>query len=221
MRKVLMTLVAVTFAVGTTTACATKKFVNTRVSEVNDKVTNLGKSLEETQERVTKNEQRIGEVDRKADAVGQRAEAANKSAGEARSAADAAAAKAEAVDVATRKLVYEVTLTEDKAKFALGQAELTDEAKVEIDDLVKTLASEPKNVFLEVEGHTDSTGSAEYNKRLGMERADAVKMYIYETHNIPLHKINVVSYGEDRPVAPNKTRDGRAQNRRVVIKVRS
>ena len=50
-------------------------------------------------------------------------------------------------------------------------------------------------------------------------RAEAVKRYLYEKHQVPLHKINVISYGEDKPVSPNKTRAGRAQNRRVVIKV--
>jgi outer membrane protein OmpA-like peptidoglycan-associated protein len=57
------------------------------------------------------------------------------------------------------------------------------------------------------------------NEKLGLARAEAVKRYLYEKHQIPLHKINVISYGEEKPVAPNNTRDGRAQNRRVVIKV--
>ena len=74
-------------------------------------------------------------------------------------------------------------------------------------------------MFLEIEGHTDSTGSAELNQKLGLERAEAVKMYLYEQHKVPLHKMNVISYGEDKPSAPNDTRDGRAQNRRVVIRV--
>jgi len=159
------------------------------VDEVNTKVTNLSRSVEETQERVKKNEQRIGEVDKKADAAGQRAEAANRSAADAKTEATTAAVKADAVDAASRKLVFEVTLTEDKAKFALGKAELTDEAKAEIDALVSTLAAQPKNMYLEIEGHTDATGSEAYNKGLGLERAEAVKMYLYEAHNIPLHKI--------------------------------
>ena len=57
------------------------------------------------------------------------------------------------------------------------------------------------------------------NYKLGLERAESVKRYLYETHQVPLHKINVISYGEEKPIAPNKTKDGRAQNRRVVIKV--
>ena len=66
-----------------------------------------------------------------------------------------------------------------------------------------------------------NVGGKELNEKLGMERAEAVKRYLYEQHQIPLHKINVISYGEDKPVAPNNPRQGRAQNRRVVVKVLS
>src|ERR687893_523198 len=78
-----------------------------------------------------------------------------------------------------------------------------------------------KGVFIEIEGHTDNVGASEVNERIGLERAESVKRYIYESHQVPLHKINVISYGEEKPVSPNKTRDGRAQNRRVVIRVLS
>ena len=84
---------------------------------------------------------------------------------------------------------------------------------------MQQLTADPKNVYLEIEGHTDSVGSPTLNERLGLERAEAVKRYLYEQHSIPLHKMNVISFGETKPVAPNGTRDGRAQNRRVVIKV--
>jgi len=218
MRRLLFALPILALAMGPT-ACATKKYVNTRVTEVNDKVTSVGKSLEETQERTRKNEQRIAEVDVKADSAAQRAEEANRSAGEARAAADNAGARAEAIDRASRRLVYEVVLSEDKTKFTSGRAMLTPEATTEIDRLVQALQTEPKNVYLEIEGHTDSTGATTYNERLGLERAEAVKRYLYEQHSIPLHKMNVISYGESKPLAPNTTRDGRSQNRRVVIKV--
>ena len=81
------------------------------------------------------------------------------------------------------------------------------------------MQQEARQVFIEIEGHTDSVGSPAYNERLGLQRAEAVKRYLYEQHHIPLHKMNVISFGEAKPVAPNKTRDGRAQNRRVVVKV--
>ena len=87
--------------------------------------------------------------------------------------------------------------------------------------MVGQLKADPKNVFIEIEGHTDNVGDKTLNEKLGMERAEAVKRYLYEQHQIPLHKINVISYGEDKPVAPNNNRDGRAQNRRVVVKVLS
>jgi outer membrane protein OmpA-like peptidoglycan-associated protein len=218
MRQVLLATAVVALAVGPT-ACASKKYVNQRVTEVNDKVTTLSTSLEETQERTRKNEQRIGEVDQKADAANTRAEAAGKAASDARTAADKAGEAADALDKASRRLVYEVVLTDDNSKFKSGRALLSDDAKAEIDKLVQTLQSDPKNVFLEVEGHTDAVGSKEFNDQLGLQRAEAVKVYLYENHNVPLHKINVISFGETKPVAPNNTRAGRAQNRRVVIKV--
>ncbi len=76
-------------------------------------------------------------------------------------------------------------------------------------------------VIAEWSGHADSTGSKHRNMQLGMERAESVKLYLYDQHNVPLHKMNVLSFGEDRPMAQNDTPEGRAQNRRVVIRVRS
>jgi len=76
-----------------------------------------------------------------------------------------------------------------------------------------------KTVYLEIEGHTDNVGSEEYNKVLGERRAEAVRVYLNEKGGIPLHAMNVISYGEDEPVSDNGSRTGRAQNRRVVIRV--
>jgi outer membrane protein OmpA-like peptidoglycan-associated protein len=110
-------------------------------------------------------------------------------------------------------------LNEDQGNFKFGKTELPDEAKAALDQMIEQLKADPKAAYFEIEGHTDNVGPAEVNERLGLERAEAVKMYLYEHHQIPLFKMNVISYGEDKPVAPNKTRAGRAQNRRVVIKV--
>jgi outer membrane protein OmpA-like peptidoglycan-associated protein len=225
MRKSLFaaSMLAVTVAVAP--ACATKGFVRTEVGNVNSKVDTLSGSLEETQERTRQNEERIGAVDTKAEAAG-------RSATEARAAADAAAAAAKDVDTrlgtrineveaSSRRLVYEVTLSEDQGNFRFGQTELPDEAKARLDQMVNQLKADPKGVFIEIEGHTDNVGSRDLNHRLGLERAETVKRYLYEQHQVPLHKINVISYGEAKPVAENNTRAGRAQNRRVVIRVLS
>jgi peptidoglycan-associated lipoprotein len=216
MKKFGLAIPVLAIALGGTTACATKKFVRTNVGEVNEKVDTLSKSVEETQERTRANEGKINEVDQRAQAG---ITAADKRAADARAAADAVNLRTDAIDRASKRLVYEVVLSEDKGNFKFGKAAMPDEAKAEIDQLVQQLKAEPKGAYIEIEGHTDAAGPSNINYQLGLERAENVKRYLYEQHQVPLHKINVISYGEEKPIAPNKTRDGRAQNRRVVIKV--
>ncbi|HUO11267.1 MAG TPA: OmpA family protein, partial [Caulobacteraceae bacterium] len=69
-----------------------------------------------------------------------------------------------------------------------------------------------------IQGHTDSTGSKAENVRLGEERAEAVRLFFYQ-QGVPLNRMSTISYGDASPVAPNNTRAGRAQNRRVVVVV--
>jgi len=228
MRKSLFAVSMLALTVAAAPACATKKFVKTEVGNVNSKVDTLAGTVEETQERTRRNEERIGVVDEKAEAAG-------RSATSARAAADAAASAAKevdgrvvvvnnrvnAVEAASRRLIFEVTLSEDQGNFAFNKAELPDPAKARLDQMVSSLKADPKTIFIEIEGHTDNVGPTEVNQRIGLERAEAVKKYLYEQHQVPLHKINVISYGEEKPVAPNNTKDGRAQNRRVVVKVLS
>jgi peptidoglycan-associated lipoprotein len=222
-RKFLVALPIVVIAVGGSTACATKKYVRTSVGEVNQKVDSQGRAIEETQERTRKNEGRISEVDTRAQAAAQAAQAANDAAAAAHSAANAVGTEAngkfDAIDKASKRLVYEVVLSEDQGNFKFGKTVLPDEAKAKIDEMVAQMKQDPKNIYLEIEGHTDNVGDKVTNEKIGLARADAVKRYLYEQYQIPLHKMNVISYGKDKPVAPNKTKAGRAQNRRVVIKV--
>jgi peptidoglycan-associated lipoprotein len=219
MQKFFVAVSISALAIGGSTACATKKFVRTSVGEVNEKVDSMGRSLEETQERTRQNEGRIVVVDQKADQATQSARQANVAAGEARFAADAAATKADAVDKASKRLVFEVVLSEDEGNFKFGKTVLPEEARAKLDAMITQLKADPKGAYFEVEGHTDNVGDKKLNERIGLERAEAVKRYLYEQHQVPLHKINVISYGEEKPIAPNKTKAGRAQNRRVVIKV--
>jgi outer membrane protein OmpA-like peptidoglycan-associated protein len=219
MRNFFVAVPIALLAIGGSTACATKKFVRTSVGEVNDKVDSVGKSLEETQERTRQNEGKIATVDQKADRAALSAQQANSAAADARSAADMAAGKADAVDKASKRLVYEVVLSEDEGNFKFGKTVLPDEAKAKLDEMLTAIKADPKGAYFEIEGHTDNVGNKLLNERIGLERAEAVKRYLYEQHQVPLHKMNVISYGEDRPIAPNKTKAGRAQNRRVVIKV--
>ena len=226
-RKLFMAATLAVFAIGGTTACATKKFVRTNVGQVNEKVDSLGRTVEETQERTRQNEGRISDVDQRAQAgiakASQAAEAANSNANNVRTEAAAATkavdTKVDAMDKANKRLVFEVVLSEDSGNFKFGGIDLPQEAKAKLDEMIEKLKADPKGAFFEIEGHTDNVGDAKVNERIGLERAEAVKRYLYEQHQIPLHKMNVISYGEDKPVAPNKTKEGRAQNRRVVVKV--
>ncbi len=219
MKRLLLAIPIAALAIGGSSACATKKYVRTRVGEVNDKVETVSKSLEETQERTRKNEAAITETNERVGQVDQKAEAAGRSAADARNAANAAASKADAVDKANKRLIYEVTLSEDQGGFKFGKATLPEEAQTRLDQIVEQLKANPNGAYIEVAGYTDNRGSKEFNQRLGLERAEAVRKYLYEKYQIPLHKINVISYGADDPVAPNKTKDGRAKNRRVVVRV--
>jgi len=226
LRKFFVAIPITVLCIGASTACATKKFVRSSVGEVNEKVDSQGRAIEETQERTRKNEGRISEVDAKAQEAGQSAQKANDAAASANTAASAAArvgneanTKFDTMDKASKRLVYEVVLSEDQGNFKFGKAELPDEVKAKIDEMVTNLKADPKNVFIEIEGHTDNVGTPQTNEKIGLERAQAVERYLYEQFQIPLHKMNIISYGESKPVGPNKTRADRAKNRRVVIRV--
>jgi peptidoglycan-associated lipoprotein len=207
-------------------ACATKGFVKTQVAVVNTRVDTLTQSIEETQERTRLNEGAIKDTDQKAqgaqasaDQARQAASAAGTDAKVAGTKADGVAAKTDAIDKASRRIVYTLVLSDDEGQFKFGKAELPDEAKANIDKLVTQLKTEPNGAYLEIAGYTDSVGGTGLNERIGLERAEHVKRYLFEQHQIPLHKMNVISYGEANPVASNKTAVGRAQNRRIVIRV--
>src|ERR1051325_7695415 len=172
-RKMFMAIPIAVMAIGGT-ACASKKFVRTSVGEVNDKVDSLGRSVEETQERTRRNEGKISEVDQKAGAAQQAADQAGQSANQANQAATAAHNAANAVgnkfdefDKSNRRLVYEVVLSEDSGNFKFGKTTLPDEAKQKIDEVVGQLKQDPKNVWIEIEGHTDNVGNKVVNEKNG------------------------------------------------------
>ncbi len=184
--------------------CATKKFVSGEVdksSAASEKhISDVESQVEQTQTTVSNHEQRIQELDKSTRDALDRANDAGK--------------------LAQGKFNYSVVLSDDKAHFPLNRHELSKEAKSELDEFVDHLKGDDKNVYLEIQGHTDSTGSSEYNMRLGEERAEAVRLYLNEK-GVALNRMGTISYGETVPVDSNKTRVGRSKNRRVVIIVLS
>jgi len=188
------------------TGCATKKYVrqetgavDTRVDQVEGQVEEAQTRLDTHQRRIDKNEQQIGEASKTAQEALQRAMDAGK--------------------LAEGKFLYETVLTDEKVKFGFDTSELSPEAKAALDEFAEQLKSGNQSVYIEIQGHTDSVGSEKYNEELGLLRAEAVRRYLSQQHKLPLHRINVISYGETAPVADNGTREGRSQNRRVVLVV--
>ncbi|HSD65165.1 MAG TPA: OmpA family protein [Vicinamibacteria bacterium] len=207
MRTLIVPLLAASVALA---GCAKKSYVQREVGEVNKKVDAVSSEVEKTQQRVQQTEVRIDAVDK----------SAQSGISEAKGSAQAAMSKAQDAEKAAKgKLIYTVTLSNDKVRFPVNKAEISDEAKAMIDEAVAPLVQANRGVYFEIEGHTDSTGEASYNFRLGEERALAVRDYIAKKHGIALSRLNVISYGEEKPVTENKTREDRAQNRRVVIRI--
>ncbi len=203
--------VVITFAVAlVASGCASKKYVSKEVGAVNQKLETLSDSVERNQERIGRNEGEIQKVNAKADEAGQLAASAHD---------EAERAFTEAQLAMNGKLLYEITLSNDKVNFAFNASELAPDAQMLVDELAEKVKADNRGLWIEIEGHTDATGEANYNKELGLARAEAVRDYLYQVHGIPLHRVAVYSFGEEQPVADNMSREGRARNRRVVVKV--
>jgi peptidoglycan-associated lipoprotein len=190
--------------------CATKRYVSREVGEIDGKVDGLSSSIESTQDRVRANEARLDQVNEQSQA----------GISDARSRAEQAMSTASEAEKASKgKLVYAVTLSDDKVTFPFNKAELGEDAQKVVADTVSPLVAQNRGVYLEIEGHTDSTGTKEFNKALGEQRASAVREYLHDREGIALNRMEVISYGDAEPVVDNATPEHRAQNRRVVIKV--
>jgi outer membrane protein OmpA-like peptidoglycan-associated protein len=171
--------------------CATKSYVREQVGMVDAKET-------ATQAEVANHQAHLSQLDRTSQEALERAEAAHK--------------------LAEGKFLYTVVLSDDSVKFPAYSAQLSPEAKTRLLDLVQKLKQENKNVYLEIQGHTDNTGSKPANVRLGEARAEAVRLFMNQ-QGVALNRMATISYGPDAPVASDKTAAGRAQNRRVVLVV--
>ena len=198
-RKPWIVALSLTAALVGTTGCATKKYVKQETGAVNTRVDEVQGQVEQTQTRLNTHDKQIGEISQTAQDALRRAQEAGK--------------------LAQGKFLYETVLTDDKVKFGFDTSDLSPEGQAAIDEFAARIKEENKNVYVEIQGHTDNVGSEKYNEELGLLRAEAVRRYLNQKQSFPLHRINVISYGESSPVADNKTREGRSQNRRVALVV--
>lgn len=208
----------VTFALGAVllialiagVGCASKGFVRDEVAALDQKVEGVETSVEENQKRIKEHDERLATLgslikEQETELSNQRSEFDSKI--------------TEVKKAAQGKLIFQETLRNDQTKFKFDSYELSDEAKIALDVFVQKLVEENRGVYLEIQGHTDSTGPEDWNLILGRKRAEAARDYLHKKYSIPLHRMEVVSYGGEQPVGDNSTRDGREQNRRVVILV--
>ncbi len=205
-------LVAIVFIVGLIAGpgCATKKFVMGEIATVDQKVEGIENSVEENQKRIKEHDERLATLgslitQQESELSKQKSEIDTK--------------LSEVKEYARGRLVFQEVLRNEEAKFKFDSYELSSEAQTILDEFVEMLVAQDKGVYLEIQGHTDSTGPEEWNLILGKKRAEAVMEYLHKKYRIPLHRMEVISYGGDAPVGDNSTRQGRAQNRRVVILV--
>jgi outer membrane protein OmpA-like peptidoglycan-associated protein len=176
--------------------CATKKYVGEQVGQVSTRVDSVSGQVNDVTAKVADHDTKLANLDQSTKDALERATAAGK--------------------LAEGKFLYSQVLQDDSMKFGVSKAALSPEAQARLDAFVEKLKTDNRNVYIEVQGHTDATGPKEVNYRLGEERAEAVRRYLNE-HGVALNRIGTISYGADDPVAPNNKRDGRAQNRRVVL----
>ena len=225
MNKVALALIVTAFAA---TGCATKDYVH---EYVDGQVVPVSKRVDGVEGRLAANESRLvaGETASREglQALGRRADATDAALkdhvalidGASRTAHEALDRAKAAGKLAEGKFMYEVTMSDDTVKFSLEGAELSAATKQQLDAFADKLKSENRNVYIEIQGHTDTTGSETYNLKLSGERAEMVKRYLNMKGGIPLHRMATIAYGETAPVADNKTRAGRESNRRVVLVV--
>ena len=184
-------------------ACATQKSVDEKIAaaqaNTNQKIESVASQVEDLQQKQQQTDVRLEQLSQSAQEALKRAQ--------------------EAGVLSKGKVVFEQTFAEDRVKFKLDSAELSQEAKTALDEFGNRVKALTDQYFIEIQGHTDDTGTERHNEELGQRRAESVRRYLSREHKLPLNRMSTISYGDTLPVESNKTRAGRTANRRVVLVV--
>lgn len=203
MKRVSITLLSMLIIGSLVSGCATTTSVDKKIAEsqaqTDAKIESMGGQVEDLQERQTATEARVEEIGRGAEEALKRA--------------------TEAGLLAKGKIAFQQSFSEDRVRFKLDSYELTNDAKAALDEFATRVKQMDGGIFMEIQGHTDDTGSSEHNDRLGQQRAEAVRRYLSRQHQLPLGRMSTISYGDTLPIESNRTRAGRERNRRVVVVV--
>ena len=189
-------------------ACATTSDVDKKIAEnqakTDKKIESVATQVEDLQDKQKVTDTKLEDQQKAIEQLSQ-------------SAKDALQRANEAGVLAKGKVVLQESFTEDRVRFKTSSYELTKDAKAALDEFAEKVKQLDARVWIEIQGHTDDTGGADFNDALGQQRAEAVRRYLARQHKFPLSRMSTISYGDTLPVAPNKTAKGRSQNRRVVI----
>ena len=215
-------VIALAASMAATVGCASKNYVKqqttpliNKTNELDDLTAQNSKAIKDVDARAQAG---IQQVNAAAAAADQKAQAAGQSAAQAQTSADNAVHRVDALSNAVANLDNYRVVSESAVHFGFDKDFLTKDAKAELDKLGSTVPN-TKGYIITVEGGTDSVGPADYNYALSERRANAVIQYLGAKYNVPPHKIYLIGLGKDKPVQDNKSRDGRAANRRVDIRL--
>ncbi len=200
--KIIRTVSAVTLA-SLLGACATNSAVDKKIQDsqatTNQRIESVASQVEDLQTKQKQTDVRLDQLSQEAREALKRAQ--------------------DAGVLAKGRVVFEQAFTEDRVRFGSDKYELDQTAQTALSDFANKVKALDTQYFVEIQGHTDDTGSSKYNEDLGQRRADSVRRYLSRQFSLPLNRMSTISYGDTLPVSSNKTRAGRAQNRRVVMVV--
>lgn len=205
--KTIVRIVSITALAALLGACATTKSVDEKIAQsVAQSQADTNKKIESVASQVEQVQQHQKEQDAQLATLSQEAK-------------DALKRAQDAGVLAKGKVVFQQTFTEDRVKFKSGSYDFNKGAKAALDEFAGKVKGLNEQYFIEIQGHTDDVGGSKYNDELGQRRAESVRRYLSRSAQLPLNRMSTISYGDTLPVGSNKTKKGRAENRRVVLVV--
>ena len=215
-------IVCLAVSMAATVGCASKNYVKQQTTPLINKTNELddltAKNTRDIKDVDARAQAGIAAVNAKAADVDQKAQAAGQSAAQAQQVADAASGRVGVLTNTVANLDNYHAVAETSVKFAFNRDSLTSKAKEALDQLAASITS-TKGYIIALEGGCDSVGPADYNYDLSQRRANSVIQYLASKYSVPPHKIYVIGLGKDKPVETNKTPAGRADNRRVDVRL--
>jgi len=209
-KKIGFRILAATALAATLGACATTKTVDQKIAEAqaqtSKKIESVEGQVEDLQTKQKATDVHLTQTDAQLAELSQEAK-------------DALKRAQDAGVLAKGKVVFQETFKEDRVKFKTNKYDLDKNAQTALDDFAGKVKALNEQYYVEIQGHTDDTGARKLNDELGERRADEVRRYLSRTAQLPLNRMSTISYGDTLPAASNKTKKGRAENRRVVIVV--